>query len=133
MDKMKNTPVVMIVLGIFISLLFLQFSCGTMKEHRSEEIPAEAEEMPEEALLLENKHEAAGIGCNDCHQETPPAEVVPKEVCLACHEDYKELVASYPDPHNAHITYAGCGDCHHVHRQSENACLGCHDFNLQAP
>jgi hypothetical protein len=133
MYKMKNTPVVIIVLLIFISLLFLQFSCGTIKEDRSEQIPADAEGMPEEALLLENKHETGGIGCNDCHQETPPAEVVPKEVCLACHEDYRQLIASYPDPHNAHITYEDCGDCHHVHRQSENACLGCHDFNLQTP
>jgi len=126
MDKMKKAPVVIIVLGIFLGLLFLQFSCGTTKEHKAEEIS-------KEPLLLENKHETAGIKCDDCHKETPPAEAVPKEVCLTCHEDYKELVASYPNPHNAHITYSSCGDCHHVHRQSKNACLQCHDFDLQAP
>jgi hypothetical protein len=130
---MKKTPVAMKVLGIFISLLFLQFSCGPIKKYRAEEIPAETEETPEEALLLAYKHEAAGIECNDCHQEIPPAEAVPKEVCLTCHEDYRELATSYPDPHNAHITYSGCGDCHHVHRQSEKVCLGCHNFSLQAP
>jgi fumarate reductase flavoprotein subunit len=54
-------------------------------------------------------------------------------MCLACHADYKEVAASYLDPHNAHRTSSDCGVCHHAHRPSEKICQGCHSFNLQAP
>jgi len=123
----------MIILIIFITFIFLQFSCGTVREYSADEISAEVEETVEEAMLLVDKHEAVGIGCNDCHEETPPDSLVPKVVCLTCHEDYKELATSYLDPHNAHITYPDCGDCHHAHRASEIACQQCHSFNLQVP
>lgn len=122
---MKRTPVLMI-LGIFITLLFLQFSCGTTKEYRAEGISPEVEETPEKALLLADKHEVAGIECNDCHEATPPDSEVPEVVCLTCHANYKELTVSYFDPHNGHMTYSGCGDCHHAHRPSENQCQACH-------
>ena len=130
-----NRTVVMMVFVIFITLIFLQFSCGTTKEYRTDNIPAEveAEDTVEEALLLADKHEAAGVECNDCHEETPPSGLVSKSACLTCHEDYKEVAASYLDPHNAHMTYSDCGDCHHAHRPGEKICQGCHSFNLQAP
>jgi len=132
---MKRAPLI-IALGIAI-LMFL-FSCAGMKEQPAGETAPEVSketvtEVPEDALLAV-KHEATGISCSDCHAEDPPAERVPTDACMTCHEDYKDLAASYLDPHNAHVTYSNCSDCHHVHRESELICQGCHHtFNVQAP
>ena len=93
---------------------------------------AEAKKTAEEVLLAD-KHKKAGNECSNCHKETPPAVEAPKAVCLTCHEGYKDVAASYIDPHNAHTEYTNCSDCHHVHKKSENQCLQCHDFNLEAP
>jgi fumarate reductase flavoprotein subunit len=123
---------VLMVSGIFVTLLFLQLSCGTMREYSTDLISADVVKAGE-GMLLVDKHELSGIECNDCHEEMPPDSFVPKVVCLTCHEDYKEVAASYLDPHNAHIEYSGCGDCHHAHRPSEKICQGCHTFSLQAP
>jgi len=126
------------MLVISVPLLMLQFSCASMKEQPvaetvSAKVPEAAVEVDENALLAD-KHEANGISCGDCHSEDPPADAVAKDNCMTCHEDYKELAASYLDPHNAHISYANCSDCHHVHRESEMICQGCHHtFNVQAP
>jgi fumarate reductase flavoprotein subunit len=123
---------------LMVPLAMFQFSCASMKEAPAEaevaEAPVEAEPAADEALLLAGKHDAAGISCNDCHEEDPPAGSVATDTCLTCHEDYQELAASYLDPHNAHVTYSNCSDCHHVHRESEKICQGCHHtFNIQAP
>lgn len=130
---MKRTLVLTTALLICIALLFLQLSCGTTEEYREAEIHTGAAEKVPEPLLLADKHEAAGIECNYCHEETEPASEVTKVVCLKCHEDYKEVAASYLDPHNAHHTSTDCEDCHHAHRPSEEVCQGCHSFGLQAP
>jgi fumarate reductase flavoprotein subunit len=138
MEKMKRTNLMMLLV-ILIALLFLQISCGTIQEYRAEEIPAaveetvEVEEAFEGPMLLADRHKASGIECSDCHEETPPGSLVPTGVCMTCHEDYREVAASYLDPHNAHISYPDCGDCHHAHRPGEQICQGCHNFNLQAP
>jgi hypothetical protein len=133
---MKKKILIMMVVGM-APLLMLQFSCASMKEQPVEEAAAEIEEpvakVSEDALLA-GRHEAAGISCSDCHTEDPPANSVATDTCLTCHEDYKELAASYLDPHNAHISYSNCSDCHHVHRESERICQGCHHtFNVKAP
>jgi hypothetical protein len=157
---MKRIPVIMI-LGIFTPLLFVQVYFGTIKESRAEEtsvneevstkaeapvneevstkaetsvkeeVSTKAEETP--AVLLADKHKTAGVECSDCHEETPPAKDVPTEMCMKCHEDYKERAASYISPHDAHHEYTNCGDCHHSHKTSENQCLSCHSFNLKTP
>jgi len=133
---MKKKVLLLMMLAMTVSLL-LQFSCASMKKQPAEEVAAEvAEEAPQmpEGALLADKHEGAGISCSDCHAEDPPAAAVATDTCTTCHEDYKELAASYLDPHNAHISYANCSDCHHVHRESEKICQGCHHtFNVQAP
>lgn len=125
------------MLVVMVPLMMLQFSCASMQEQPSEEAAAEVakevKELPEGALLAD-KHDAAGISCSDCHAEDPPADAVATDTCMTCHEDYQELAASYLDPHNAHISYSNCSDCHHVHRESEKICQGCHHtFNVQAP
>lgn len=139
---MKRIPATMI-LGIFTMMLLLHLSCATAK--KDQEPPAvsdkaqaaeetvEVEKAPSGPLFLADKHEAAGVSCNDCHEESPPASDVGTEVCMTCHEGFDEVATSYIDPHTAHMVYTNCGDCHHGHRQSENQCMACHSFNLQAP
>jgi hypothetical protein len=133
---MKKKILIM-MLVVMVPLLMLQFSCASVKEQPGEGVPGAvsetASEVPEDVLLAD-KHGAAGISCSDCHAEDPPASSVATDTCLTCHDDYQELAASYLDPHNAHITYTNCSDCHHVHRESERICQGCHHtFNVQAP
>jgi len=129
----------MIILEILVMLLILQFSCATPKREQGYEEPpvsssqAQTAAIVTEVLLLGDKHQANGMSCSDCHKETPPASDVPTSICLNCHADYQKLAASTINPHNSHMTYAHCGDCHHSHRLSENQCLNCHSFNLQAP
>ncbi|RPI71471.1 MAG: hypothetical protein EHM45_23500 [Desulfobacteraceae bacterium] len=171
---MKRTSV-LLASGIFMVLLFLQFSCVSKKEAgkektagieqkaakdeekaaqaeekaakteekageatakeaaKTEEKGAGAETAAEEGKLLADIHKAAGNQCSDCHAENPPSQAVPTETCMGCHEDYNESAASYIDPHSAHVEFTDCGDCHHVHKESENQCLSCHTFNLKAP
>jgi hypothetical protein len=134
---MKKKTLIMILVAM-VPLFAFQFSCASMKDAPEAadvaEAPAKAEPAVEEAHLLAGKHDSAGISCNDCHVEDPPAGSVGTDTCMECHDDYKELAASYLDPHNAHVTYSNCSDCHHVHRESEKICQGCHHtFNIQAP
>ena len=123
-SKMKNRHVMMVI-GAILSLLFLQLSCAGMKEPSVEEAPAAAQWVGE----LAGMHESAGLSCSDCHAESPPAAAVAEATCLTCHEDYRELTTGlYEDPHNAHMAFPDCGNCHHVHQPSENQCLACHAF-----
>lgn len=127
----------MLSFGILITILLLQFACATVEKHHDEGQPAVVEEIPGEPLFLADKHKVQGIECNDCHMESPPNREVPTAVCLTCHESFAEpAVYERPyniDPHNAHYALSNCGDCHHAHWQSQNQCLACHSFNLQAP
>jgi hypothetical protein len=110
-------------------MVFLQLSCASVKEPAVEKAPAPVEAAVEEDGLLAGTHKSAGISCSDCHAESPPAAAVPEATCITCHEDYQELTAGmYEDPHNAHIAFPDCGNCHHVHQESENQCLACHAF-----
>ncbi len=123
---------VMIFLGFFIVLLFLQYSCSTTKEPRDEGTPAEVMET-DKAQLLADRHKASGLGCKDCHKEAQPGSGVAAEACIDCHENYKELGDSSIDPHNAHVASSGCEDCHHAHKPSEMMCQGCHFFDIEVP
>ncbi len=154
---MKKTKTAMIFV-IVITLLIMQLSCATAEKDKEyvesqvvsgevqeakeapAEIPAEApaapsalEVTPLEDLFLADTHKTSGVECSDCHEETPPAGDVPTAKCMTCHEDYRDVALSSIDPHNAHIEFANCGDCHHAHRESENQCMSCHSFSLKAP
>ena len=150
---MKKTRI-MIILGIAIIALIMQLSCATSEKDKdygdspgvsgqvqeAREMPAEApatpsglEVTPPEALYLADTHKAAGVECSDCHEETPPSNDVQTATCMTCHEDYRDVALSSVDPHNAHIEFTNCGDCHHGHRESENQCMSCHSFSLKAP
>ena len=85
------------------------------------------------AVLLADTHKKGGVECSDCHKETPPASEVPTEVCMTCHEDYRDVALSAVDPHNAHVEFTNCGDCHHSHKESENQCMNCHSFDIKTP
>jgi hypothetical protein len=132
-----RTSSAMLSVGILGTYLFLQFGCATVEKYQVEGRAVEVEGTPGEPLLLADKHKVRGIECTDCHMESPPDREVPTDICLTCHESFVEpAVNERPyniDPHNAHYTLSNCGDCHHAHWQSQNQCLACHDFNLQAP
>ena len=137
-----------ILLSIVVSViaLFLLQSCYTM----GQKSPAVADEKEVSVVdqsgdettkgldevyinpqLLGGKHSVAGVDCKDCHVEKPPAEDVPTSVCINCHGDFAEIPSQgYPDPHNSHMMYQECGDCHHSHKPSVNQCQGCHSFGF---
>jgi hypothetical protein len=156
---MRKKPIFLFA-GIIIPLVFLQFSCATQKKAESqpsapaalevakpapeatakpvEAAPAKAPEAapaaaPAAAEFLADKHKVSGVSCSDCHKETPPASEPATDICMTCHQDYRDKAASAVDPHNAHMSYTNCGDCHHGHKASENQCLSCHSFNLKTP
>jgi hypothetical protein len=129
---MKKTSLTMLSV-IFIPLLFLQLSCATAGKQQTGKTVSNVKKGSGGSLFLADKHKTSGVECNDCHKETPPADEVPAEVCQGCHENYKELTKSDNNPHDAHLKYAACGDCHHAHKASENQCLACHSFNVKTP
>ena len=151
---MKSTAVIK-TLVIIVPLLFLQLNRSattvclaedTEAEAASpsveapaepagtpDETSAETEKAAEKEVLLADTHKKAGIECSSCHKETPPAVETPKDICLTCHANYKDVAASYIDPHNAHTEFERCSDCHHAHKKSESQCLQCHTFNQQTP
>ena len=136
---MKRTHL-LLLLAVSIPLLVLQFSCATVEKKQAEEAPAEktvekpaeVEKAPEVKQLLLDTHKAAGITCKDCHKK-PPKEGVANDVCLTCHGDYKKLATSKINPHDAHMVFPKCGDCHHIHKPSENKCLSCHKIKMPMP
>lgn len=127
------------ILEILMMLLILQLSCATSKNEQGYEEPpvspgqTQTAAIVTEASLLGDKHQANGMACSDCHKETPPASDVPTSICLNCHADYKKVVVSNINPHDTHMAYTHCGDCHHAHKASEIQCLQCHSFDLQTP
>ncbi|HJX33870.1 MAG TPA: cytochrome c3 family protein [Desulfatiglandales bacterium] len=135
---MKRTRSMMI-LKILMMMLILQLSCAAPKNEQGYKEPpvspgqTQTAAIVTEAVLLGDKHQANGMACSDCHEETSPAVDVPSSVCLNCHADYDEADASHMNPHNAHMRYTHCGDCHHAHRVSENKCLNCHSFSMKTP
>lgn len=138
---MKKTRLLWVLMGAVFLLAFI-FSCATVEKKEAKvappekavEKPAAVEEAPEVSKLLADTHKAAGILCNKCHEKMPPKDDIPSSACLACHANYKELTAALKiNPHDAHVTYTRCGECHHVHKPSEVQCLSCHDFDMRAP
>jgi len=149
---MKNRSILLFAV-IAITLVFLQFSCATQKQAETqpgspaalevakpaEEAPAKPAEtapavaQPAAAALLADKHKTSGVSCSDCHKETPPASEPGTDVCMTCHQDYRDKATSSVDPHNAHMSYSNCGDCHHGHKASENQCQQCHNFGVTTP
>jgi hypothetical protein len=89
-----------------------------------------------EPVLLVDKHKAAGIACNGCHKEAPPAKAVAGSVCVTCHGAYAALAEktgkANPNPHDSHMGELGCEQCHRVHKPSVSACARCHhEFSLR--
>jgi hypothetical protein len=97
-----------------------------------EEKKTVAEAQPAAAQFLADKHKTSGVSCADCHNESISKEPA-TDVCMTCHQDYRDKATSSIDPHNAHMSYANCGDCHHGHKTSENQCLSCHSFASNTP
>ncbi len=95
--------------------------------------PAFPQNAPREAILLDKTHKVAGIECNQCHKQKPPA-APPAAVCGGCHKDIAKSPKTkdgLANPHDAHMSYPECSDCHHVHKPSQNQCAGCHNFSYK--
>lgn len=92
------------------------------------------------AFPLDHHHMLSGMTCETCHGETQTPGPMTTAQCLACHGPLEELAARTADtrPTNPHSTphgptFAECDLCHQVHRESENFCAQCHDFNYVVP
>lgn len=91
-------------------------------------------------VLLEKKHKDLGIECTQCHKDNPET-AAETDSCLECHQSIAEAEPSetehvegtLPNPHNAHMPFPECSSCHHVHKESENQCVNCHDFEFKTP
>jgi len=88
--------------------------------------------------FLADRHKSAGIDCEACHKENPPAKLVPMPVCLGCHGgDYTKLAEQTnkvaPNPHDSHLGKAPCELCHHAHKPSEYYCVNCHILDSKVP
>jgi hypothetical protein len=156
---MKKRSIILFI-GIIIPLVFMQLFCAAQEKAQTqpqtgaaissetakpaetttppeaakpaEEKKATSEAKPAVAQFLADKHKVSGVSCSDCHKESTSKEPA-TEVCMSCHKDYKDKATSSIDPHNAHMSYSNCGDCHHAHKASENQCQGCHNFGITTP
>lgn len=86
-------------------------------------------------LLLEQRHDAKGVQCEDCHLKAAKSEPIPLERCVRCHGDGdpKALAARTAgvkptNPHeNRHYgVETDCNLCHRIHEPSVNYCADCH-------
>lgn len=88
------------------------------------------------AQSMRPHHESQGLSCDDCHT-VAPAEAVPMEQCLTCHElpevknDYNGAADKHDSPHYG--PELECENCHHEHVASENFCAQCHEFDFKVP
>jgi len=131
---MKKICVLFVLCGVI--LLYCLSSCAPVTKPMKE-TPA-IEPAVKKPLFLGDRHKAADVECGSCHQENPPAKTVTTNVCLGCHEEYspsnKTGVTDYMDPHNSHMTYSDCGECHHAHKPSQEKCSSCHhDLGFNIP
>lgn len=92
------------------------------------------------AFPLDHHHLLSGVTCQTCHGETDSPGAMSTAQCLACHGPLEALAARTADtsPTNPHSTPHGptfveCDLCHQVHRESENFCAQCHDFEYVVP
>ncbi|HML13473.1 MAG TPA: cytochrome c3 family protein [Xanthobacteraceae bacterium] len=87
--------------------------------------------------FLIDKHVTAGLTCDKCHSETPPAKAPETTACIGCHGSYSQVAAKtaadMPNPHASHLGEVACTNCHHIHKASETACAQCHSFDMTTP
>jgi fumarate reductase flavoprotein subunit len=87
--------------------------------------------------FLIDKHVAAGLACNKCHNESM-AKAPEMATCLSCHGGTYAKLASMtnkdqPNPHASHRGEVPCAECHHVHKASVTLCTQCHSFDMTTP
>ncbi len=95
-----------------------------------------AQDQPaEKKPLLADTHKALGVDCLQCHIDKPgtPVETA---TCIQCHDDIEKpekARSGLPNPHNAHMSFEDCSQCHHAHKSSENQCNTCHKSEYKIP
>jgi hypothetical protein len=134
---------------VLISLFLLQVSCSTGRyvegldqevlpnvEQSGEGVSGKVEDTAEKRLYLAGTHIDSGIECAGCHIEGSDDNDVSTSVCISCHGGFAEIASqgtSRIDPHNSHMMFSECSDCHHAHFPSQDQCQSCHNFGFQIP
>lgn len=92
------------------------------------------------AMPLDHHHLLSGVTCQTCHENPETPTPMSTSQCLACHGPLEELAARTAEarPTNPHSTphgptFAECDLCHQVHKESEDFCAQCHNFNYVVP
>jgi hypothetical protein len=110
--------------------------------------------------LLAQKHAAAGLSCQSCHDRSlgeTTSEIVKyvtgdyyypleelelsMDTCFVCHESYEkvidqtavEITGGERNPHAGHWGVLECNECHNMHRESVDYCAQCHNPTTDDP
>ncbi len=78
---------------------------------------------------LDYAHLSRGMTCETCHQTATPTARPPMQVCIDCHPDTVPAIGAKrrgSTPHNAHLGFLNCFQCHHSHEPFELYCNRCH-------
>jgi len=78
---------------------------------------------------LDYAHLSRGMTCATCHAASTPTALVAMQTCMDCHRTAVPTpVINRRDstPHNAHIGFLNCTQCHHAHNPFELYCNRCH-------
>jgi len=114
-----------------------------------------------DTTLLVYTHAQMWVACLDCHDAAALQEThagagtdtsqlkerkYPNEFCFGCHgpnphrsyEQVKQLTAHLEEevkanPHDSHYGEMNCRICHKMHRESEDYCAQCHEWEWQVP
>lgn len=83
--------------------------------------------------MLADRHVAKGLECKTCHVESPSE--VDQMTCQGCHGDMDAMGEKSEgkfevNPHAPHGAKVSCLRCHHGHKEGENYCNKCHEFNF---
>jgi cytochrome c nitrite reductase small subunit len=107
-------------------------------------------------------HAEYDVTCLECHEPTLEQQVnellvyvqgdyevplkemkYPQEDCLGCHEhgSYEQIIEMTADledtgganPHDSHYGEMECRLCHKMHKESEDYCAQCHDYDWDVP
>lgn len=101
----------------------------------SAKIIAAQDQPAEKKPLLADTHKALGLDCLQCHIDKPGSPVQ-TATCTGCHNDIEKpekARSGLPNPHNAHMEFPDCSQCHHAHKSSENQCGTCHKSEYKIP
>ncbi len=78
---------------------------------------------------LDYAHLSRGMTCQTCHQTATPNAHPSMQTCIDCHPDTVPAIGAKrrgSTPHNAHLGFLNCFQCHHGHEPFQLFCNRCH-------